>query len=189
MSHISESIDVEVPCSVAYDQWTQFESFPQFMEGIERVDQVDDTTVDWTASIAGRTKHWRARIEEQRPDELVSWRSVEGAPNDGRVEFESLGPSRTRVMLELDIEPDGAIESAGDALGIVEGRVRGDLKRFKAFIEGQGAATGAWRGTVEGGRETSPDVGPRSTGSSGSGPAGSLGGAERPGPSGSGGLA
>jgi uncharacterized membrane protein len=153
MSRISQTIEVDVPVRIAYDQWTQFESFPYFMEGVERVVQVDDTTVDWTATIAGRTKQWRARIEEQQPDELVTWRSVGGARNDGRVEFESLGPNRTRVMLELDVEPDGVIESAGDALGVVEGRVRGDLERFKAFIEGRQVATGAWRGEVQAGQE------------------------------------
>lgn len=159
MSKISESIEVDVPVRVAYDQWTQFESFPQFMEGIERVDQLDDTTLDWTASIAGRTKQWRARIVEQRPDELVSWRSIDGARNDGSVEFESLRPNRTRVLLELDVEPEGAIESAGDALGVVEARVRGDLERFKEFIEGRQVASGGWRGEVQGGRQTRSDDG------------------------------
>jgi uncharacterized membrane protein len=169
MSRISETIDVDVPVRAVYDQWTQFETFPKFMDGIDRVVQVDDTTVDWTATIAGRTKQWRARIEEQQPDQLVSWRSVDGARNDGRVEFESLGPNRTRVTLELDVEPDGAIESVGDALGLVEGRVRGDLEHFKEFIEGRQVATGAWRGEVEGGREVAPD-------DAGSGTGGATGG-------------
>lgn len=156
MSRISESIDVDVPTRIAYDQWTQFESFPKFMDGVEKVVQVDDTTVDWTASIAGRTKQWRARITEQQPDELIAWRSVDGARNDGRVEFESLGPTRTRITLELDVEPDGALEAAGDALGLVEGRVRGDLERFRDFIEAQQVPTGAWRGEIEGGKEVQP---------------------------------
>jgi uncharacterized membrane protein len=168
MSHINESIDVDVPVRVAYDQWTQFESFPEFMDGVEKVVQVDDTTVDWTASIAGRTKQWRARIIEQQPDELVSWRSIDGARNDGAVSFEQLGPNRTRVVLDLDVEPDGAVESVGDALGIVEGRVRGDLERFKTFIEGRQVATGAWRGEVQGGQETQD-------GGSGAGPVGGAG--------------
>src|SRR5690349_18476235 len=164
MSHINETIVVDVPVKVAYDQWTQFESFPQFMEGIDRVEQVDDTTVDWTATIAGKTKQWRARITEQQPDELVAWRSIDGARNDGSVSFEPLGANGTRVTLDLDVEPDGAIESVGDALGIVEGRVRGDLERFKTFIEGRQVATGAWRGEVENGQETSggADSGPGS---------------------------
>lgn len=164
MSKISEHVDVDVPVRVAYDQWTQFESFPQFMEGVERVEQLDDTTLDWTASIAGRTKHWRAKIEDQQPDELITWRSIDGARNDGRVEFESLGANRTRVMLELDVEPDGAIETAGDALGIVEGRVRGDLERFKEFIEGSQVATGAWRGEVQDGQKIRDDNGGTGTG-------------------------
>ena len=147
MSRIIETIEVDVPVSVAYDQWTQFESFPQFMDGIDRVVQVDDTTLEWTATIAGKVKHWRAEITEQRPDELVAWRSTEGAQNDGQVGFEAAGPDRTRLELQLDVEPEGLVEKAGDALGVVERRVRGDLERFKAFIESRGQATGAWRGT------------------------------------------
>jgi uncharacterized membrane protein len=152
VSRIIETIDVDVPVRVAYDQWTQFESFPQFMDGIERVVQVDDATLEWTASIAGKVKHWRAEITEQRPDELVAWRSTEGAQNDGQVRFEPAGPAGTRLELQLDVEPDGMVEKAGDALGVVERRVRGDLERFKAFIESRGQATGAWRGTVDDGQ-------------------------------------
>jgi uncharacterized membrane protein len=152
VSRIIEEITVDVPVRVAYDQWTQFEAFPQFMEGVERVVQLDDRTLEWTAEIAGKTKHWRAEIVEQRPDQLISWRSTEGARNDGAVRFEPLGAGRTRVVSQLDVEPEGLIERAGDALGVVEGRVKGDLERFKEFIEGRGQATGAWRGTVEGGR-------------------------------------
>ncbi|HXG25258.1 MAG TPA: SRPBCC family protein [Candidatus Binatia bacterium] len=172
MSRIIESIDVDVPVRVAYDQWTQFESFPQFMEGVERVVQLDDKTLEWTASIAGKTKHWRAEILEQRPDEVVAWRSIEGARNDGAVEFETLGPGRTRIELQLDVEPKGLVEKAGDALGRVEGQVKGDLQRFKQFVERRGQATGAWRGTVEGSRVQRDDadaVGARSAGM-GSGP-------------------
>ena len=152
MSRIIETVEVDVPVRVAYDQWTQFESFPKFMEGVERVVQVDDTTLEWTASIAGVVKHWRAEITEQRPDELVAWRSTEGARNDGAVTFEADGVARTRLELQLDVEPDGLVEKAGDALGLVERRVRGDLDRFKAFVESRGQATGAWRGSVDDGR-------------------------------------
>jgi uncharacterized membrane protein len=160
VSRISETIDVDVPVSVAYDQWTQFESFPQFMEGVDRVVQADDTTLDWTATIAGKTKHWRAEITEQRPDELVAWRSTSGAQNDGRVRFEPLDADRTRIESQLDVEPEGIVEQAGDALGIVERRVRGDLERFKEFVESRGEATGEWRGTVEDGRvESGNDAG------------------------------
>jgi uncharacterized membrane protein len=157
VSRISETIDVDVPVSVAYDQWTQFESFPQFMEGVDRVVQADDTTLDWTATIAGKTKHWRAEITEQRPDELVAWRSTEGAQNDGQVRFEALGANRTRIESQLDVEPEGLVEKAGDALGVVERRVKADLERFKEFIESRGQATGAWRGTVDDGRVESDD--------------------------------
>jgi uncharacterized membrane protein len=151
MSRISHDIEVRVPVTVAYNQWTQFESFPQFMEGVERVTQLDDATLEWTASIAGQAKRWRARIIDQQPDELVAWRSTTGARNDGSVRFEPLGPDRTLVSLELDVEPEGPVESTGDALGIVDRRVKGDLERFRDFIESRGAETGAWRGTVEGG--------------------------------------
>jgi uncharacterized membrane protein len=151
MSRISEHIEVDVPVRTSYDQWTQFESFPQFMEGIERVVQLDDKNLEWTANIAGVTKHWRAEILEQRPDEIVSWRSTDGARNDGQVRFEALGPDRSRVTLELDVEPEGLVEKAGDALGIVERRVKGDLERYREFIEGRGRATGSSRGVSEGG--------------------------------------
>lgn len=150
MSQITDHVDVDVPIRVAYDQWTQFESFPEFMEGVERVIQLDDKTLDWTATIGGKTKHWRAEIVEQEPDRVVSWRSIDGARNDGTVRFEPVDDDTTRVTLQLDIEPEGALESAGDALGVVDRRVKGDLDRFKDFIESRGQATGAWRGTVEG---------------------------------------
>jgi uncharacterized membrane protein len=167
VSRITETIDVDVPVRAAYDQWTQFESFPEFMEGVDRVVQVDDTTLDWTASIAGKVKNWRAEITEQRPDELVAWRSTEGAQNDGQVRFESLGADRTRIETQLDVEPEGLVEKAGDALGVVERRVKGDLERFKEFIEARGHETGAWRGSVDDGRveagsEAGHGTGPRS---------------------------
>jgi uncharacterized membrane protein len=152
VSQIIEEIEVDVPVRVAYDQWTQFESFPTFMEGIERVVQLDDNTLEWTASIAGKVKHWRADIVEQRPESLISWRSTEGAQNDGAVTFEAVSPGRTRIVLQLDVEPEGLVEKAGDALGVVERRVRSDLERFKAFIEARGQATGAWRGRIEDGQ-------------------------------------
>jgi uncharacterized membrane protein len=151
MSRIIEHTEVDVPVRVAYDQWTQFESFPQFMEGVERVIQLDDRTLEWTASIAGVTKHWRAEIVEQQPDRVISWRATEGARNDGAVRFDPLGPDRTRLTLQLDVEPEGLVEKVGDAVGVVERRVRGDLERFREFIEGRGQATGQWRGRVEGG--------------------------------------
>ena len=152
MSRITEEIEVGVPVGVAYDQWTQFESFPRFMEGVDRVVQLDDKTLEWTATVAGKTKHWRAEITDQQPDEVIAWRSLEGAQNDGVVRFETVGADRTRIMLQLDVEPEGMVEKAGDALGVVERRVRGDLDRFREFVEARGQATGAWRGSVDAGR-------------------------------------
>jgi uncharacterized membrane protein len=153
MSRIVESIDVDVPVRAAYDQWTQFEDFPRFMEGVKSVRQLDDTTLEWTAEINGVERSWRAEIGEQEPDRVVAWRSTSGARNDGRVSFESLDPSRTRATLELDVEPDDALEKAGDALGLVERQVEKDLRRFKEFIESRGTPTGGWRGEVEGGQK------------------------------------
>jgi len=173
VSRIIEEIDVAVPTRVAYDQWTQFESFPRFMAGVDRVVQVDARTLEWTATIAGVVKHWRAEIVDQQPDEVVAWRSIEGAHNDGAVHFEALGPDRTRVSLTLDVEPEGLVEKAADALGVVERRVRGDLLRFKEFIEARGVATGAWRGRVDDGdveddpADAADDERPRETSSVG----------------------
>jgi uncharacterized membrane protein len=149
MSTIVESIDAEVPVRTAYDQWTQFESFPRFMEGVKSVRQLDDTTLEWVAEIAGREERWKARITEQEPDQRVAWTATEGANNAGVVTFHRLAEGRTRVTLQLEVEPEGPVETIGDALGIVQRRVKGDMERFKTFIEDQGAASGAWRGTVE----------------------------------------
>jgi uncharacterized membrane protein len=157
VSRITESIEVAVPVRVAYDQWTQFESFPQFMAGVERVVQIDDKTLEWTATIAGVVKHWRAEIVEQQPDRVVAWRSIDGAQNDGQVTFRSLGSDRTLIELELDVEPEGLVEKAGDALGVVQRRVKGDLERFRDFIESRQQPTGAWRGSVEDGQVEDDD--------------------------------
>jgi uncharacterized membrane protein len=148
MSTIVESIDVAVPVRTAYDQWTQFESFPMFMEGVEKVEQPDDTTLRWTASIAGQKRTWKARITEQIPDERIAWTSTEGAKNAGVVTFHHLDDNKTRVTLQMDVDPEGPVDNLGDALGLLERRVKGDLKRFKEFIEGRGVETGAWRGSV-----------------------------------------
>jgi uncharacterized membrane protein len=148
MSKIMESVDVDVPVRTAYDQWTQFESFPMFMEGIEKVEQLDDTTLQWKASIAGQERTWKARITEQLPDERIAWTSIDGAKNAGVVTFHRLGDSQTRVTLQLDVDPEGPVDNIGDALGLVERRAKGDMKRFKEFIESRGVETGAWRGTV-----------------------------------------
>ena len=151
MSKIIETVDVDVPVRVAYDQWTQFEEFPLFMEGVETVEQLDDTHIAWTAEIAGMTKRWIAEITEQKPDERIAWRAVEGAKNAGVVTFHRLADDKTRVTLQLDVEPEGPVEKVGDALGFVARNAKGDMERFKAFIESRGGETGAWRGTVEAG--------------------------------------
>jgi uncharacterized membrane protein len=149
MASITQSIDVSVPVRVAYDQWTQFESFPQFMEGVERVEQLDDRRLRWKASVGGRTEEWNAEITEQEPDMRIAWRSINGAANAGVVTFHRLDDLSTRVTLQMDWEPDGVVERVGDVLRLDDRRVKGDLERFKAFIEGRGAATGAWRGRIE----------------------------------------
>ena len=148
MSQIIESIDVNVPVRIAYDQWTQFEEFPRFMEAVEKVEQLDDTTLRWTAEIAGVKKTWKASITEQTPDQRIAWTSTEGAENAGVVTFHRLDDRKTRVALQLDVEPEGPVESVGDALGFVQRQAQGDLERFKEFVESRGVATGAWRGEV-----------------------------------------
>jgi uncharacterized membrane protein len=149
MSKIMEAVDVEVPVRTAYDQWTQFETFPKFMEGVKSVRQLDDTTLEWVADIAGREKRWEAKITEQEPDQRIAWTATEGAHNAGVVTFHRLGEGQSRVTLQLDVDPEGPIENVGDALGRVKGRVKGDMERFKTFIEQRGSETGAWRGTVD----------------------------------------
>jgi uncharacterized membrane protein len=149
MSSVQESIEVEVPLRTVYDQWTQFETFPTFMEGVESVEQLDDTHLHWVAEIAGVRREWDAVITEQHPDERVAWQATSGIENAGVVTFHRLDEARTRVMLQLDVEPEGLVEKAGDALGLVRRRASGDLARFKAMIEERGAASGGWRGDVE----------------------------------------
>lgn len=148
MSQIKESVDVEVPVSVAYNQWTQFEDFPYFMEGVEEVRQVTDDRLHWKAEIAGQEREWDARITEQVPDQRIAWMSEGGEGNAGVVTFHPIDDNTTRVMLQLDYAPEGMIEKAGDMLGMVKRRASGDMKRFKDFIEGRGRETGAWRGNI-----------------------------------------
>jgi uncharacterized membrane protein len=149
MSEIMESVEVNVPVRTAYDQWTQFESFPQFMEGVKQVRQLDDRTLEWVAEVAGQEKRWKARITEQEPDQRIAWTSTEGARNAGVVTFHRLGEGQSRVTLQLDVEPEGPLETAGAALGVLQHRVKDDMERFKKFIEARGTETGAWRGEVE----------------------------------------
>jgi uncharacterized membrane protein len=148
MSVIEKSVHVDVPVQQAYNQWTQFESFPQFMAGVESVEQVDDTRLHWKAEIAGVTREWDAEIVDQTRDDRISWRSLAGTKNDGTVSFLPDTSAGTKVTLLLDYEPEGIVEKAGDLLDIVERRVQGDLDRFKEFIESRGSETGAWRGDV-----------------------------------------
>ncbi len=149
MSKIEESIDVNVPVRVAYDQWTQFEEFPRFMDGVESVEQIDDTNLHWIAKIGGIRKEWDAEITQQEPDQRVAWKSTTGAENGGAVDFHRLDDRQTRVTLTMDIEPDGVVEKVGDAVGVPARLVSGDLERFKKYIEDRSEASGAWRGTVE----------------------------------------
>ncbi len=149
MSKIEQSIDVDVPVRVAYNQWTQFEEFPKFMEGVESITQIDDTTIHWATEIAGLKREFDAKITEQTPDERIAWKSIGGEVTQGGVvTFHRLGDNQTRVMLQMEFEPTDFAEKAGDMLGIIDLRIKGDLKRFKDFIEGLGVETGAWRGVV-----------------------------------------
>ena len=149
MANIERSIDVDVPVRAAYDQWTQFEEFPSFMEGVEEIRQIDDTHTHWRTKVAGREKEFDAVVTEQRPDERIAWSSQDGPEHAGVVTFHRLGDSETRVMLQMDYEPEGPAEKAGDLLGVVKHRVKGDLERFKELVEAEGVAGGAWRGEVD----------------------------------------
>jgi uncharacterized membrane protein len=149
MSVIEKSIEINVPVTAAYNQWTQFEEFPKFMEGVKQVKQIDDTHLQWKADIAGKEKEWQAEITEQIPDERIAWRSRGGAMNAGVVTFHRLSDSKSKVMLQMEYDPEGMVENVGDAVGVVGQRVIGDLERFKKYIESRGQETGAWRGTVK----------------------------------------
>jgi uncharacterized membrane protein len=152
MSNATESIEVDVPVSTAYNQWTQFEDFPKFMAGVLEVRQLDDTHLHWRAEIAGKEEQWDAEITQQIPDRVIAWRSTSGAPNKGAVTFRPISDSRTRIELRIDYQPRDAIEKLGDALGAVDMRASGNLQRFKDFLEARGTETGAWRGTVADGQ-------------------------------------
>lgn len=143
-----ESIDVDVPVTTAYNQWTQFETFPEFMEGVEEVVQMTDTTTHWRVKLAGVEREFDATITEQHPDERVAWRAVDGTQHAGVVTFHKLADDKTRVTLQLDTDPEGVVETVGDAVGVPKMRAKGDLKRFKEFIESRRTESGAWRGDV-----------------------------------------
>jgi len=148
MSTVEKAIDVSVPVRTAYNQWTQFEEFPRFMEGVEEVRQLNDTKLHWKAEVGGKKKEWDAKITEQLPDQRIAWRSEAGDENGGVVTFHKLDDHKTRIMLQLAYEPANFVESIGDKLGFMSRRLQGDLDRFKKFIEARGQETGAWRGTV-----------------------------------------
>jgi len=149
MSNIEQSIDVNVPVHTTYNQWTQFEEFPRFMEGVEEIRQLDDTRLHWRTNVGGKEKEWDAVITEQIPDQRIAWKNTSGAKNAGVVTFHHISDKTTRVMLQLEYDPEGIVENVGDAIGVISSRVRGDLERFKKFIEERGSETGAWRGKVE----------------------------------------
>jgi uncharacterized membrane protein len=145
-----QSIEVNVPVSTAYNQWTQFEEFPEFMEGVNKVRQKDDVTLEWEAEIAGQSRQWVAKIDEQTPDQRIAWHSTGGdVTQAGVVTFHRIDDGVTKIMLQLEFEPNDFGEKAADALGLVKARIKGDLERFKKFIESRGKETGAWRGEVE----------------------------------------
>ena len=153
MTTVDEQIDVDRPISTVYNQWTQFEDFPRFMEGVESVRQLDDVQLHWKASIGGVEREWDAMIVDQEPDRVISWQNTTGATNRGVVRFSPLGSEQTRIDLHLEFEPEGAVEQVGDKLGMVSRRAKGDLERFKGFIEGRGVETGEWRGSIDAGVE------------------------------------
>jgi uncharacterized membrane protein len=154
MERIEKSFDIDCPVHTVYNQWTQFQEFPRFMEGVKEARQIDDTHLHWTVSIAGKDKEFDTEIVEQVPDQRIAWRSTAGAPNAGTVRFEPLNKGRTRVQLTMEYEPQTFFEKAADSLGIVSGKVDDAAERFKKLLERRGAETGAWRGEVHEGRET-----------------------------------
>ncbi|MFF5987129.1 SRPBCC family protein [Prauserella flavalba] len=149
MSTITKAVDVNVPVSTAYNQWTQFESFPEFMEGVEEVRQLDATHTHWVTKIGGSTREFDATITEQHPDERVAWTTDSGPNHGGVVTFHRIGDNVTRVTAQMDIDPEGFAENVADKTGMIDQRVNGDLQRFKKFIEERGRETGAWRGDVQ----------------------------------------
>ncbi len=172
-TQVEKTVEVDVPVRTAYDQWTQFEEFPQFMGGVDEVRQVGQALTHWVAQIAGVRREWDAAILEQVPDSKVAWAATTGATNAGAVYFQSLGPTRTLVRLHLEYEPEGLVERVGDFLNIVSRQAEGDLERFKTFIESRGTATGGWRGAVnEAGTVGSPGVDAASASRGDSGKAG-----------------
>lgn len=148
-SNITAAVDVNRPIRTVYNQWTQFESFPNFMEGVERIEQRDDTHLHWQVKIGPTTREFDATVTEQHPEERVAWKSDSGPTHAGVVTFHRISDDTTRVTAQMDIDPEGVVENVADKLGILDHRVHADLERFKTFIESQPAETGGWRGDVE----------------------------------------
>lgn len=149
MASHEASIEVNQPVRTVYNQWTQFESFPQFMSGVDKIQQLDETHTHWTTSVAGVTREFDAEITEQTPDQRIAWKSVAGTTHAGVVTFHRIAEGKTKIMLQLDIDPEGVAEKAGEHLGVISHQVKSDLEHFKTFIESKGTETGAWRSTVE----------------------------------------
>jgi uncharacterized membrane protein len=152
MAEVKESIEVEVPITTAYNQWTQFEEFPNFMENVESVSQIDDTHLKWVAEIGGKRSEWIAEITQQEPDQVIAWRSQDGKGVSGEIRFEPIGPERTKIDVLMTWEPEGLLETLGAKTGADELGVKRDLENFKRLIEARGVETGAWRGEVEQGQ-------------------------------------
>ena len=169
MATVEKTIEVEVPVQTAYNQWTQFEDFPRFMEGVKEVRQLDPARLFWVAEVGGERKEWFARITQQVPDEVVAWQSEGGDLNAGIVSFHAEGPDKTEIQVHMEYEPAGLKEQAGTALGVASRRIEGDLKRFKEFIEARGSETGAWRGEISGGMVAEETQRYGATGQGGSG--------------------
>jgi uncharacterized membrane protein len=149
MSTVEKSIDVNASARTTYNQWTQFEEFPKFMDGVVSVQQMDNKRLHWRTKVGGVEKTFDTEITEQIPEKRIAWRSLSGAPNAGVVTFHVLNNETTRVMLQMEYEPEGVVENVGDMLGVASHRIKGDLERFKEFIESRGTETGAWRGKVD----------------------------------------
>ncbi len=148
-SSIIEAIEVNAPVRTVYNQFTQFEDFPQFMKSVKEIRQLDDKHLHWRANVAGEEKEWDAEITEQIPDNRIAWRSVTGVKNGGVVTFHKISDTVTRIALQMDYEPEGTLETLGDALGAVRMEARANLANFKELLEQRGGETGAWRGKVE----------------------------------------
>jgi len=147
-SSIVETIEVNVPVSTAYNQWTQFEDFPQFMASVQEIRQLDDKHLHWKANVAGEEKEWDVEITEQIPDKRIAWRSTSGVPNGGVVTFHKISDNLTRIALQMDYQPEGPLEKLGDAFGAVRMETRGNLQKFKDLLEKRGSETGGWRGSI-----------------------------------------